>query len=348
VFFTLLSIAFFLKNSFRYNFLAGIFLGIAVLFKQTTILLYGVYFLFFLLNLRYKTNRTKDYILKSAKTLTTIFLGVAIPLLLIFLYFLLIGAVDEMIYYSILFLTDYKLPFTPILLFNGFFSYLPVWMLFISMIILIGYNYLKGKTSNEKHLFLTLWALLMLYPALTIILNQRIFFAIPPISLLAALLLQKIYQNLKNNQKSIQIKSLIIIFLLITTGIATVINFTTYTYSIETFSHKVQIQNLNEIKQYVDGKAYVFPADNVLFFFSNLTPGVKYLGQVFSEEMANQVVNDLETNNVSYIVGKKNYIFEIEEKKIETSNPNYIIYNHIQKHYDILTTTNTSIIYKLK
>ena len=85
----------------------------------------------------------------------------------------------------------------------------------------------------------------------------------------------------------------------------------------------------------------------MLFFFSNLTPGVQYLGQVFSEEMANQVVNDFEKNNVSYIVSGRNYITKIEEKKLEASNPNHIIYNHIQTHYDILITTNTSIIYKL-
>lgn len=348
VFFSLLSVLYFFKNDLRYYFLAGIFLGIGVLFKQTTILLFGVFLLFYLLRLRFKNNRTKDYVLNSTKILITIFLGVAVPLALVFLYFYIMGAADEMLYYTILFLTEYKLPFIPMIMIYGFSSYLPVWLLFSSMLLFIGYNFLKGKTFDEKHLFLAIWALILLYPALTIILNQRVLFAVPPMSLLAALLIRSIYQNLKSKQASNQLKSFIISIFLITTGIAAGANISLYTFSIEAYGLEDQIQDLNEIEQYVDGKVHIFPNDNKLFFFSNLTPNVKYIGHVFSEEMAEQVVNDLEINNVSYIVGLKNFVNQIEEKKIGASNPRIIIYDYIQTHYDILTTTNSSIIYKLK
>lgn len=48
----------------------------------------------------------------------------------------------------------------------------------------------------------------------------------------------KKYQNLKNKQVSVQLKSIISIFSLIITVIAAITNFTIYTYSIETFRHE--------------------------------------------------------------------------------------------------------------
>lgn len=348
VFFSILSVLFFLKNDIRYNFISGIFLGISVLFKQTTVLLFGVYLIFYLLHLRYKINRKKDYVLDSAKILIAIFLGLVTPLLLIFLYFLIMGAANDIIYYTILFLFDYKVEFKLTSLVGGFYSYLPIWILFLSMTSITFYNFIKRKSLDDKNLFLVLWALLLLYPAIVIVFSQRVLFAIPPISLLAAILLNNMFKKFKDKQRSIQLKSHIIISILITTCIAAGYNFTVCSYSIENVNIENQMKRLNEIKQYVEGEIYIFPTDWTLYYFSNLTPGVKYMGSIFSEEMANSVINGFESNNIIYIVCRSEYINKIEEKKIEASNPNHVIYNHIKTHYDILTTTNSSIIYKLK
>jgi len=348
VFFTILSVLFFLKENFRNKFLSGIFLGIAVLFKQTTLLLFGIFFLYYILRLRFDNNRTKEYIVNSIRILTVISIGIGIPLVLIFLYFLIMGAANDIVYYTILFLSDYKIDWKLTQLIHGFYSYLPIWILFFSMTLITIYNFIKRKSLDDKNLFLVLWALILLYPAIVIVFSQRVLFAVPPISLLSAILLYKIFKNLKNKQMSLQIKSQIIISILITTCIAAGYNITIYSYSVENINIKNQMKALNEIEQYVDGDIYIFPADWALYYFSNLTPGVKYMGSVFSEEMANQVINGFESNNIDYIVGRREYITEIEEKKIKASNPNHIIYNYIQTHYDILTTTNSSIIYRLK
>ena len=71
--------------------------------------------------------------------------------------------------------------------------------------------------------------------------------------------------------------------------------------------------NYNEIKQYIHGKVHIFPNDNVLFFYSNFTPAVTYLGLVFNNDMAEQVITDLKTKNVSYIVGEKNFVDRMEK-----------------------------------
>lgn len=86
----------------------------------------------------------------------------------------------------------------------------------------------------------------------------------------------------------------------------------------------------------------------MIFFYSNFTPAVTYLGLVFNNDMAEQVITDLKTNNVSYIVGEKNFVDRMEKKEIELSNPRYIIYDYIQTNYSVVPLTSTSYIYKLK
>jgi len=352
VFFLLASALCFLKKGHRNNLLAGVFLGIGVLFKQTAILLFGVYFLYYLLQLRFKDNQTKQYFLDSAKNLVLIFLGVTLSIIPVFLYFFLVGAMNEFLYYSVYFLSFYNLPFQFLfklnLWINGFFSYLPIWLLFLGMLSFIFYEYLKGKKTDTKNLLLGLSAIILLYPAVTIILNQRVLFAIPAISILAAIMFQRIYKNLKKPNFSKKYKLFFITILISTAVISAGLNTFLYTSFIEASNIDDQIKNFDEIKQYIDGKVHIFPNDNVLFFFSNFTPAVKYLGLVFNDDMAQQVVKDLKANNVSFIVGEKNFINRMEKKEIELSNPRYIIFDYIQINYKVIAVTNISYIYKLK
>jgi len=174
-------------------------------------------------------------------------------------------------------------------------------------------------------LFLALWALLLLYPAITIILNQRVLFAIPAISLLASLLFQRTYQNFKKPNFSKKYKLFFITIILSTTIISAGLNISLYSSFIEASNIDDQIQNYNEIKQYINGKVHIFPNDNVLFFYSNFTPAVTYLGLVFNNDMSEQVITYLKTNNVSYIVVEKNFVDIMEKKEIELSNSRYII-----------------------
>jgi hypothetical protein len=351
VFFLLLSALFFLKKSYSNNILAGIFLGIGVIFKQTAILLFGVYFLYYLLQLRFKDNKTKQYFLDSTKNLVLIFLGVIFSLIPVFLYYLLVGALDDFLYYSVYFLSFYNLPFHFLfkinLWINGFFSYLPIWLLFLGMLSFIFYEYVKGKKTDTKNFLLGLWAIILLYPAVTIILNQRVLFAIPAISILAAIMFQRIYKNIKKPNYSKKYKLFFVAILLSSAVISVGLNTFLYTSFIEASNIDDQIKNYNEIKQYIDGKVHIFPNDNVLFFLSNYTPAVTYLGLVFNDDMAQQVITDLKANNVSFIVGEKNFINRMEKKEIELSNPRYIIYNYIKTNYNVTAVTNTSYIYQL-
>ena len=345
VFFILLSVLFFLKEGYRSRFIAGLLLGIGFLFKQETILLSGVFFLFYLLHLRFKSNRTKEYVINSVKNLTLIFLGCIVPFVLTFIYFLMMGVESEMLYYTIFYyMSDFESHYRVSLLIFGFFSYLPILLLSVSMVLYTGYSFLREKTMNKKHLFLVLWLLILSIPAITVFVDHRVLYALPPASLLSAILISNLYKISKRKQISNQVKCFIISTLLITTVIALGTNI-----SLLNFGEDVndQIRSVREIEQYVDGNVYTFTARPHVFFFSNLTPGVTYFGAVLSEEVAEEIIKDLQSNNVSYVIADKKRVEYFEEiEHLGYTEPNQLIYHYIQQHYQILTTTDYFIIYR--
>jgi len=346
VFFILLSILFFLKDEYWSRFIAGLLLGIGFLFKQETILLSGVFFLFYLLHLRFKSNRTKEYVINSVKNLTLIFLGCMVPLSLTFIYFFMMGVANEMLYYTIFYyMSDFESHSRVMLLIFGFFSYLPILLLSISMVLDAGYGFLKGKTMDKKHLFLVLWLLILSIPAITIFVDHRVLYALPPASLLSAILISNLYQISKRKQISNQVKCFIIITLLITTVIALGTNISLLNVGEDVND---QIRSVREIEQYVDGNVYTFTSRMHVFFFTNLTLGVTFPGAVLSEKVAEGIIKDLQNNNVSYVVADKKCVEYFEEiEHLGYTEPNQLIYHYIQQHYQILTTTDYFIIYKV-
>jgi len=264
----------------------------------------------------------------------------------------MMGVANEMLYYTIFILKDHSLPIVPYKTILSFFSYLPLLLFSICLVLVAAYNsFFKRKIVDNKNLFLMLWMLLFSIPTLTFFrFTHRFLFVIPPISLLSALLLSSLYQTLKRKQISNQVKCFIISTLLITTVIASGTNIYLLSFREDVDD---QIQSFYEVEQYVDGKVYAFRVKNGLFFFTNLTPGVTYLGTIFCTDLAEKIISDLQVNNVSYIVADRDVIDELERGGIEyASKPHNIIYDYIKEHYqmltEVLTTYGDYIIYKLK
>jgi len=347
VFFILLSVLCFFKDGYPTKLIAGFLLGLGVFFKQTTILFFGVFFLFYLLRLRFQNNRTREYMISSTKNLILIFLGCMVPLLITFTYFYMMGVANEMLYYTIFYyMSDFETHYRVMLLIFGFFSYLPIILLSISMVLLIGYRFLRGKIVDDRHLLLVLWLLILSIPAITVFVDHRVLYALPPASLLSAILISNLYQTSKRKQISNQVKCFIIITLLITTTIALGTNISLLNPEEDVND---QIRSVREIEQYVDGNVYTFTARPHVFFFSNLTPGVTYFGAVLSEEIAEEIIKDLQSNNVSYVIADKKRLEKLEEKEyLGYNEPNHLIYRYIQQHYQILTTTDYFIIYRIR
>lgn len=344
--FILISFLFFLRDGYHSKFISGLFLGMGVLFKQTTILIFGMFFLFYLLRIRFQKNRTSEYVISSVKNLVVIFSGLAVPLLITFTYFFIMGAANEMLYYTVFFVSEYGLPFSLTTIISGFFSYIPVILLSLCMVFVVGYRFLWGKIVDDKHFLLVLWMILFSIPALTIFLDHRVLFVIPPFSILAGIILYDLYKNLKRKQSSNNVKVIIITILLVTTGISLGTNayFLPANYGVDD-----QIKEAQEIEQYVEGKVYAFASSNSVLFFSNLTTGVTYLGGIFSSEITENVTNDLQVNNINFIIADIRAI-NILEKREFIYNPTLydFIFDYIQEHYEFLTTTDNYIIYRLK
>ena len=352
VLFTLLSMFFFLKEGYRAKFITGLALGIGIIFKQTAIFLFGVFLLVYLLNLRYQTNRTKGYIVNSVKNLIFISLGTAIPLLIVFLYFFAMGAAYEMLYYTIFTSTSTfgsSLSGIMDVLIIDILSYLPIWLLSLSMVLVVGYNYLKGKTLNAKYFLLTLWLLVFSYNSF-LRGSHRILFVIPPATILAALLFYDLYKNLKKKPNSLQLKCFIVSTFLIIVGISSALNIYERV-SMSYWTVDDQIKSAAEVEPYIDdGKMYTFPFQNHLFFFSNLTPYTRIIGDIYSTESIDEVIRDLETNNVTYIVAIKDAMDTLEsgEQTTRYTPPKYIFYDYIVDHYQPVETLEYYYIYKLK
>jgi len=346
VFFILLSVLFFLKDGHRAKFIAGLTLGLGIFFKQTAFFLFGVFFLFYLLHLRFQNNRTREYVISSTKNLILIFLGFMIPLLITFTYFFTMGAANEMLYYTIFILKDHSLPVVPYKTILSFFSYLPVWLLSLSIVLVVGYKFVKRKIVDDKHLFLVLWMIFFSIPTLVMFrFTHRFLLVIPPISMLSALFLSSLHQTLKRKRVSNQVKCFVVTTILITTAIASGTNIYLLTFGEDVDD---QIKFFHEVEQYIDGEVYTFGIKNALFIFSNLTPGVAYLGTIFCTDVAEKVINDLQVNNVSYIVADRNLVNQLERGEvIYASIPNKIIYDHIKEYYQVLVANEEYIIYKL-
>jgi len=213
------------------------------------------------------------------------------------------------------------------------------------MVLFVGYKFLREKMLDRKNLFLVLWLLILSIPAITIFVDHRVLYALPPASLLSAILISNLYQTFRRKQISNQVKCFIIITLLITAVIALGTNISLLNPEEDVND---QIRSVREIEQYVDGNVYTFTSRPHVFFFTNLTLGVTFPGAVLSEKVAEEIIKDLQNNNVSYVIADKKRVEYFEEREhLGYTEPNQLIYHYIQQHYQILTTTDYFIIYKV-
>lgn len=354
-FFCLLAVTFFLKEKYYSKFISGLALGFGVLFKQTAIFLLGAFFLFYGLQLRSQKNRTVEYVISSAKDLIIIFSGLALPLLITYLHFLSMDVAEGFLHYTVFStpgITTSSLSNLYGMLFD-FLSYLPIWFLSLIMIIVVGHRFLKKSAFDKRHFLLALWILFFSYPAI-IGGNHRVLFIIPPASILAALIFENLYKDfkakLKQNRFSLKrVLSAVTVFMIV---ISLVTNtYLLFVWALSDWDVYDQIEAAQEVEQYIiDGKMYVFPFQNYLFFFSNLTPRVTIVGGVYSEETAESVVRDLQANNVSYVVAVKDVIEVLSkgEQTLHFPEARQIIYDYIQENYQQVKVLKYYIIYKLK
>ena len=347
LFFLLISVFFFLKKGLLKNILSGLFLGIGILFKPTIALIYGAFFLHYLLNLRYKSNRTKKYVIHSSKNLISIFSGIMIPLLITYAYFTSINAGKEMMYYSFFFVSEYSLPFRPELYFTGVLVFLPIWIITVCTILFYTSKFLHGKPLNNYIIFLLSFFIIFIALALIIAPDHRTLFAIPSAAVLSSIFLYDAYKEYKKSKKLIQ--SFIIIVLILTSGLAIGTNIYAYNlYEEEGLNLEEQKLSAKQVEHIVEGPIYMLPVRHVVYLFSDLEPGITYLGGLFSKNVTDEIIKELYDNNVSYIVVSKNIADTFEKNETPKFDPEArkIIYDYVISNYYLYETTDYFYIYK--
>jgi 4-amino-4-deoxy-L-arabinose transferase-like glycosyltransferase len=350
VFFMLLSAYFFLKKDLYSKLFSGIFLGLAFVFKQDAVFFAATLLLYYIFNLRYSSNRTKNYFLNSLKEIIFIIMGGAILVAIVFLYFILNGAFDGMIYYTFTSVSGFNHPLGPFIdaLIANILPFLPIWLLSISTMLWIIYKFIHGKQLNNTYILLAVWFISFLIPSFYGG-SHRMLFIIPSTVLLAAIIIHHLWFFLKQEKNQYILKTFLIITMLLTITIAAI----SVGYGVVrsgSWTVKDQINAAHTIEPYIDdGKMYTFPFQNYLFLFSNLTPRTKIVGDVHSPEFVEEVIKDLKNYNITYIVAVKDVV-EMLNKGEQPSyypQPKLLLYDFIKENYHPVENVSYYTIFKL-
>lgn len=201
----------------KYLFLSGIFIGIAFAFKQTALFfLLALIVSVIVLNL-YKQKTDKQIMFRH---ILPLLVGFLIPTTLLFAYFYITDALDDFIYWNIIFNTErnaVNIPLRSIQILSGFLNDIPFWTLGLAGVITSTLILLKGRLpSNEVPLLISTYIVaLSIFPAKGMWYYRYIplipFIAIYVISVIKNIIIDRGIEYLKGSHE----KKLIIITFLI-------------------------------------------------------------------------------------------------------------------------------------
>lgn len=347
VFFMLLSI-FFYFNKKRY-FLSGIALGLGILFKQTSFLLFGAYFLHSALKLRYPEKRTKLFFKTSFIRLLMIFIGSVIPFTVTLLFFFLNGAAAEMLYYTVFFAGEYALPSFPIFILLAIAAFLPIYLFSVGSFLDYLLVYKSGKKTASGQQFSLLLFFLFLIPVLYIAPDHRTIFLIPGAVLSGSLFLSDLINDF-NRSRLTKLKVFALLSLLLSTGIAIGTNVYYFDYKDASRpSLSEQMDQAESIEQSVNTSTiFIFPLCQSAYFFSDLSPGVRHLGSYVSMKVTQETIMDLEENNITFIAITTQFAEKMENNISLSYEPvtRTFLYEYIVDNYEKISESTYFVIYK--
>lgn len=188
---------FFLKNKKNfYLFFAGLISGLAFITKQNSVLVMAIFSASILFNSIVK----KENIIRFFKNISSYFLGIIVPMILLFVYFLLNGGLSDFFNYTFLFLIS---TYSKAYVLHGDGMLLVFAYLFL-LIPFAVFNKVINWDNSLKLMLVT--QVLALFPSLLpSFLSYRAFTAYPLICLIAAAEIDVILDNKKQIAKSIKV-----------------------------------------------------------------------------------------------------------------------------------------------
>lgn len=338
----------------------GLALGIGVLFNQTVFLFGATIIIFHLIRLRYEENRTREYVLNSTKQILSIGVGFLTLIAIAATTLASYGALEEAVYYSIaLPFTSYTTPFDVWGHILAFGMLLPVWLLATGITVMTAVAIARGDTVDDRFLFVTLWAVVLSYPGATSFAGDHKFlFAFPAIALLTVKALNTIYDIATENynqlpdlragltKPSALLSGLLVVLVLSTAVVSGAGNI--YQGS-NTINGGIadEKEGLADVSEDLDGPVYGYNVMAALYVHTEVNPGTTYLGTIYTDDIAERKIADLESNDVQYVLVKKTYVTDdrVTSGRYWADHKSKMT-GHINENYEPVRQTDDYVIFE--
>lgn len=324
---TVVAAALYLTARSRWSDVAvGVALGVGVMFNQTTFLFGAAVVAFSVFRLWLPEHRSHAALVDTTTRLLAIGVGFLAVVGLVVAFFAAIGSLTAFVTYAFVVpLTQYNPPFD--LRGHVFMtlSFLPVWLLAFAMVVRSIRN-LAARTGDEATLFVALWLAFISYPGLTgFVGDHKMLFTFPAVALLAARAIDLLWHteavaarvrsvtDRVRGRPGARVSSSTVVVLVVVVGlvVATVGFNAAYAAVFLTGSIDDQAAEAKQLDPYIEGPVYALPFFyQFAYFTEDTSPPETFVGGVYSEELAAQVISDLEQQSVDYVIVHKGHIDE--------------------------------------
>lgn len=347
------------EERWRYP-LVGTSLAVGVLFNQTVFLFGAAIVAVAALRLWHPAHRTRPAVRRTVVRILLIGVGFAIPVALVLGYFAQTGQLADVLRYTLYVpLTQYDPPFDVKGHLYSAAAFLPVWVLSASMVGRTAVSWYRRRV-DETSLFLSVWLVFLSYPGVTSFVgDHKMLFTFPAASLLAAFALRSapVRDQVETAVEGVRERGLsrshlrtwAILAVAVGLIVASLGFNAVYASLVVPDSVNEQRGKVAQLDAQIDGVVYTFPFNNEIpYFGENIRAPNTYLGAVYSESLARQVVADLERQRVSYVVVPKSQVNDQDQIDPSGYFPESaaIVAEYVNEAYEPAGTTDEFVVYR--
>lgn len=324
--------------------LAGVSLGIGVLFNQTVFLFGLAIVTFQALTFRFPENRTSEYLRECVRRVLVIGLGFLGPVSLVLVFFYLQNTLTALLRYTMYVpATAYSTPFDLRGHLLALVTLLPVWLLAAWMLVRVGYEVVQGRAVSDEVLFVALWAGLLSVPgAVAFEGDHKFLLAFPAIALLTAIGLMDAYDRMAAGGRSLSAlarrgpsrTTVVVAILLVTVVIAAGANVRYAEYRLQD-DFASEAATADRIAERVDGPVYTYPPQGQFYYAADIELAASWPGQPYTDSLVAMTIADLERQDVQYVVVISDYMTDgtVDQRGYwaETKEP---LIAYLNRHYE--------------
>jgi len=355
----LAAVAFFRETVWS-NILAGAALGAGVFFNQTVFLFGATIILFCLLRLRYSEHRSRDYITMWTKHILTIGIGFLTTIGVATLLLAAEGILEQTFYYSLVVpLTNYSTPFDMVGHLFALGSLLPVWLLTGGAVCWTAVAVVRGDRVNDWFLFVVLWAAVMALPGIKAFSGDHKFlFVFPAIALVAVVATVKLWsvsvcqaEQFRRLGHQLPDRSALLTGVMVVAVVS--MTFVAVAGNAYALSNRAgediadQRATVTTAVEGLDGQVYGYNVQGDLYALSDVRPGTTYLGTIYSDDIAQSKIDDLERQEIEYVIVQAGLV---SGREVVASGywPDHksVMVEYLNENYDPVRRTDNHVVFR--